>query len=543
MTTPAIIAPPANDVGEDASAQVAPNVFPHLIVGLVGYLGAGCSDIAERLKGHFKTKGYEARIISVSKLIARHLKLKLDRLPDETDGEYAFRRTHLLQDGGDQIREENNPASCMALALDEMAKIRAAAKGGERFVFLIDSMKHADEVEVLRRLYKGSFRLVSVFADRKKREARIIFDNKAKFHGVSPDKAIKLLDRDEMDGAKNSGQQVRKAFYLGDYFLNNNFDRLDATAIDTGLVRFINLLLGNSLHRPKQDERGIHAAFAASLKSACLSRQVGAVLVDPEGNVIAIGANEVPKFGGGTYDEDSDRPERRCFAWEYKSRDGTFTGCHKDRKNRLLEQQIRQWLSQQINQIDLSTSSASNDERVGVRQLISDYLRSSADVAEMPGVSDIIEYSRSIHAEMDALLAAARSGRCPVGATLYCTTYPCHNCARHLVAAGVHRVVYVEPYVKSQAIDLHEDSIAKFSDEAFNEKTKRQEKMIVEAFTGVGPRMYDYHFSKTVELKDANGVFVAPKGNDIPIAAIAVDSLEQTEQRFIRQLMPGGVHG
>ena len=44
------------------------------------------------------------------------------------------------------------------------------------------------------------------------------------------------------------------------------------------------------------------------------------------------------------------------------------------------------------------------------------------------------------HAEMEALLSCARSGVSTRGATLYSTTFPCHNCAKHIIAAGVARV-------------------------------------------------------------------------------------------------------
>lgn len=49
-----------------------------------------------------------------------------------------------------------------------------------------------------------------------------------------------------------------------------------------------------------------------------------------------------------------------------------------------------------------------------------------------------MEYSRSIHAEMDVITSMARKQN---GDTkdkiLFTTTYPCHNCARHIVAAGI----------------------------------------------------------------------------------------------------------
>lgn len=97
-------------------------------------------------------------------------------------------------------------------------------------------------------------------------------------------------------------------------------------------------------------------------------------------------------------------------------------------------------------------------------------------------VVDITEFGRAVHAEMEALLSSARSGISPRGATLYCTTFPCHNCAKHLVAAGVERVVYVEPYPKSQAEDLHSDAIS-FDRPAAG-------KVSFEPFVGLGPRRY-----------------------------------------------------
>lgn len=57
----------------------------------------------------------------------------------------------------------------------------------------------------------------------------------------------------------------------------------------------------------------------------------------------------------------------------------------------------------------------------------------------------------SIHSEIDAICEAARSGFSVRGATIYVTRYPCENCARAIVAAGIKRVVYgreetISPY-------------------------------------------------------------------------------------------------
>jgi hypothetical protein len=72
---------------------------------------------------------------------------------------------------------------------------------------------------------------------------------------------------------------------------------------------------------------------------------------------------------------------------------------------------------------------------------------------------DALEYGRIIHAEMSAISDAARLGRSTKNAVLYTTTFPCHMCAKHIVAAGIDKVVFLEPYPKSLAGDLHSDSI------------------------------------------------------------------------------------
>ena len=72
---------------------------------------------------------------------------------------------------------------------------------------------------------------------------------------------------------------------------------------------------------------------------------------------------------------------------------------------------------------------------------------------------DALEYGRTIHAEMSAISDAARLGRALKGTILFCTTFPCHMCAKHIVAAGISEVIYLEPYPKSLAGELHGDSV------------------------------------------------------------------------------------
>ncbi len=55
-------------------------------------------------------------------------------------------------------------------------------------------------------------------------------------------------------------------------------------------------------------------------------------------------------------------------------------------------------------------------------------------------------YKYEIHAEMNAIVWAARNGIAIEGATMYCTYEPCFDCVRAIIAAGLKRIVFAEKY-------------------------------------------------------------------------------------------------
>ncbi len=110
---------------------------------------------------------------------------------------------------------------------------------------------------------------------------------------------------------------------------------------------------------------------------------------------------------------------------------------------------------------------------------------------------DVTEYGRVAHAEMCAICDAARLGRSVKGTNLYCTTFPCHNCTKHILAAGIKRVVYIEPYSKSKAKDLHQNET-----EIEKETPGRVSFM---PFIGISPHRYRDLFQKTSKRKNDDG--------------------------------------
>src|SRR6185437_5853770 len=144
-------------------------------------------------------------------------------------------------------------------------------------------------------------------------------------------------------------------------------------------------------------------------------------------------------------------------------------------------------------------------------------------------VDDLTEFSRSIHAEMEAILAVAREGKHSlVGATMFTTTYPCHNCARHIVAAGITSVVYIEPYRKSLAIALHHDAISEDPDD--------KKRVVFRQYDGIAPHHYLSLF-KPKRPRKSGGKFDSQSPLEaVPLFQVPLDGPVEYESKVIANL-------
>lgn len=112
----------------------------------------------------------------------------------------------------------------------------------------------------------------------------------------------------------------------------------------------------------------------------------------------------------------------------------------------------------------------------------------------------ITEFGRAVHAEMGVITDAARRGVALRDATMYGTTFPCHNCAKHIVASGTKRLVYIEPYPKSQVARLFRDSIAL--------ESAASGRVLFEPFVGIAPPRFREFFLMP-DRKDENGRIIS----------------------------------
>lgn len=221
----------------------------------------------------------------------------------------------------------------------------------------------------------------------------------------------------------------------------------------------------------------MYQASAVALRSSDDNRQVGAVIVNltrdirdriTNADIVAVGMNEVPRGGGGFYWDD-DLPDHRDQA--LLSRDDDRATAIKISALAELIERIWDdgWLK------DTYKEKRANEL---ARSLLENLKRTQ--------FMDIGEFSRPVHAEMAALIDGARRGIAVDRHSMYVTTFPCHNCAKHIIAAGIRRVVYLEPYPKSRASNLHGEEIVLESIDG----RETEGKVVFSAFSGIAPRQY-----------------------------------------------------
>lgn len=429
-----------------------------LFLALVGPVGSGCSRVAKAMQTALKVKydamnvaDFECVPVKVSDLIrswAEGAGKNIPPLKPKTLG--AQER---MQQLGDEMRNSDHAAVAVAI-VQKIKELRAVKQNqqqpskedsvqpnGKSRVYVIDSLKNPAEAELLRLVYRDAFALIAVVCEPKVREQRVISHYFMKEDWESQDaiKAVKdFIEKDSADNRSDAGQQVTDTFHLADFFLDNSGEDTKDVPVDVTdqIGRLVDLITRQRVVRPTQEETAMHAASSAQRRSACLSRQVGAALVDSNGDIVSTGSNEVPRPGGGTYASPARGAtvfqDHRCaFSQEWQ-------GCRSTRQQWLIIDRLIEKIP------ELAASGDKSKLRISLKKT---------------EIGDLIEFSRAVHAEMDAILSAARSGRSTVGGRLFVTTFPCHYCARHIIAAGVHEVQYIEPYPKSQALELHQDAI------------------------------------------------------------------------------------
>jgi deoxycytidylate deaminase len=455
------------------------NNFAELVFGLVYPIGVDIEPVLSVLRDYLSQLGYKARIFRISDYL-QSLSLGI-----EFDDSNPLDLMNALMDAGNKARRTAEFDDILAVAaindifISRSKDEKDVLKPLNNVAHIVRSLKRPEEVFLLRDVYRPGFFLIGVAADD---DEQIDFLVNRK--GLTTDEASKIMARDQ-DEKLPSGQRTRDTFYLADVFV-----QLSTEKYKEQLKRFLDLVFGNPFRTPFREEHAMFIAYSSSARSAQLGRQVGAAIASTEGDVLAVGFNEVPAAGGGPYWE-GDKKDHRDHKLEKdpnaEQRALIINSVIDKLAPYLLLVETAEPLLRELFQGEF-TGTALESKTEAAKKTIEASIVGRDAVFDLIGSSElkqITEYGRAVHAEMDALLTCARLGLSVKGKILYTTTFPCHNCTRHIIAAGISKVVYIEPYPKSKAKDLHDDAITFDSEDA--EETQR---IPFVPFVGVGPRRY-----------------------------------------------------
>jgi len=455
-----------------------------IIVGLVLQLGIDRDEFITELEAELGELNYK----NVRKIIvsgAMHLFEPLG-LTDESgekiklDDSSLFKHISTYMDLGNALRRKADRGDLLALVtIDKIAAQRKSDKHGprpfRRVAHILSSLKHPDEVHTLRRVYGPGFLVIGVHAPREVRinslaekfakERNAPIDEKNSRYQKCKEDSESLVLRDEREPF-TYGQRMEDAFQLADLFVTFS-SSAHRDSVRYEIKRFLHLIMGDvSSSRkdpggisstPTKDEYGMFQAFSASLRSGAISRQIGAAIASAsDREILALGCNDVPKAKGGLYWEDDKNDSREITK---------------------KEDSAAKYELEMLNDVYKVLQSANPGAAIPDVKALRMHLENTR-------IMKLVEFMREAHAEMDAISSAARLGISIRGSILYCTTFPCHECAKLIVASGIERVVYIEPYRKSRALELHSDSIE-------HDKLAPHKDMVhFEHFVGIGPSKY-----------------------------------------------------
>lgn len=512
----------------DSTGEAKASLTPELVVALCGPIGSPLHDVAEQLEGALAPYGYSTQKVRLSQIIA----VNAEKLGTPITKATKLAEIQALIAAGDKLREIHGNDILAKIAIAKIRADRDQKFGGfndkvdeaavpaekkikaQRLCHVIDSIKNKFELELLRLVYGDALLSIGVFSPLEVRRANL---ENSTAGGLKAGELGELINTDSGEEFSH-GQSVRDTFPRCDFFLRVDYSVFGPTEtqaagqISTKLRRLFGLIFRTAVITPTAEETAMYAAASAARNSACLSRQVGAAITSRSGELLSVGWNDVPQAGGGLYGKPplvatsmaiAAEDDRRCFA-----RAGTY--CSNDREKKEIAGKVAALL--------VSKSLVKKEDLSSVVEAISNDTQ----------VKDLIEFSRAVHAEMHAILGASRvAGDRVVNGKIFVTTYPCHSCARHIVAAGITEVHYIEPYRKSMATKLHPD--------AMSESIADEGKVKLIQFDGVSPR----RFIDVFEAGDrkAGGVLnLATKEGARPSTRVSLKAIPRLEEAVVAEL-------
>lgn len=454
-----------------------------------------------------------------------HLTEIFKQFPDYVEIKYSSlsEKVKSLINTGNELRKKYGADVMSRFGMFQIRQERKQSNGNsalavEKVAYIVRQFKRPEEINLFRKIYGRRVYQISVYSNLQTRIDRLSvemmeYDSSDPRTSSFESDADQLIKQDSFEEFILNGQRVRDIFPLADVFI----DASTHETIDITIKRFMEIAFGSNAHSPTRDEYGMYIAKSASLRSLDLSRQVGAAIFSCTGEIKALGCNEVPKPGGGTYWE-GDKYDAREFR---KGRD-----TNEEYKNRLFADIIKNLV--EIELLDETYS------RINARDFIEKIKKEkNIDLGKKLLLMDITEYGRIVHAEMNAITDAARNGIPIKDSLLFCTTFPCHICAKHIISSGLKKVVYIEPYPKSYVSELYKDDVRLTRDEE-----PEDDVVYFEPFIGISPYRYRDFFERGKRKDGLTGKKSEwVSGKPMPLLEVYDAEYTRVESEYLKELV------
>ena len=365
--------------------------------------------------------------------------------------------TKNLQFIGDLVREYVDiyqlPTYCNFL----IKAYRYESKKSESSCYIvIDSLKNPFEIVFFKERYSAYY----TFSIHSKDE---IIKQRLKDLGFGKDEIEDIHNREENkdDNDKQKGSldsvkdfkslNVTECVQRSDIYIDNNNDKKDT--LYRQIFKYLSLIVHPGLITPSNDEIIMQLALTAKLNSGCISRQVGAVVLNSHGSVKSIGWNDVPEG------------QTPCLLRSHNEllNNSTSNIYSRYEKTKFRENDKFKY----IFSIEKQEEEKYNQYKSSDEKGLNDSFCFKTIQNKIDGDKNQV-YTRSLHAEENAFLQASKFGNSEIlGGQLFTTASPCFLCAKKAYQLGIKRIVYIEAYPdisNEQVFDIgtHEIEIIHF---------------------------------------------------------------------------------
>jgi len=211
------------------------NLSTEIILGIIGPIGCNRELVIESIKNLVKHFSYQVEVINVSDIIKSHSEVDVD----ESD---QYSRVMKLMDAGNKLRVRAEDNSILAkMSAIEVSK-RRKNYDDARVVYVINSLKHPEEIGALRDTYGNGFYLFAVHSCEEQRDGFL-----KKYCHIDNDANRKKLIARDKDEELGYGQSTSSAFHLADFFLAEEGDN---KKVWNSLERYFDLIFGDPFRTP-----------------------------------------------------------------------------------------------------------------------------------------------------------------------------------------------------------------------------------------------------------------------------------------------------